>query len=458
MAYYHFVGLAGIGMSGLAQIVRARGAEAAGSDRYFDRGSLAERKAKLLAQGICVVPQDGSGVRPHVSHLVLSSAIEDANPDLIEARRLQITPIHRSALLASLFHDCRERIAVTGSFGKTTITAMIGWVLQEAGREPMVVNGGIMRNFESEQAIGNVAVGEGGAACIEADESDGTCINYRPTHGLITGFARDHKELAELQEIYSTFAANTSDRLILSVQAAASLFGLPGPRRITFGLQDGDLHARQVRFSGREVRFSVGGSRFRLRQIGPFSVFNALAAVAVLRELDVSDARIEAGLQTFTGIARHMELIGRVRGVRVFDDFAHNPSKIEAAIEAVRRAGARRVLAIFQPHGFAPARFMHRELAETFARALGGDDRAFLLPIYYAGGNAVEDISSEQLAEEARAQGAPVEALPDREALAVRLAELAREEDAILVMGARDDSLTDLCRDVATGLDYSRSA
>lgn len=452
MANYHFVGLAGIGMSALAQIVRARGDSASGSDRYFDSGALAERRAKLTAQGVRVFPQDGSGLKPEVTHLVLSSAIEETNPDLARARRLQISPIHRSALLASLFHGCKERIAVTGSFGKTTITAMIGWVLEWAGYRPMVVNGGVMRNFENDEQIGNAAPGDGGLACIEADESDGTCVRYRPTVGLITGFARDHKELDELQKIYSTFAEQSDDVLVLSVQAAASLFGLPGPRRVTFGLRDGDLRPRQLRFTPREVRFNVGKTRFRLRQIGPFSVFNALAAIAALRQLDVPDVRIESGLRSFEGVARHMELVGRVRGVRIFDDFAHNPSKIAAAIEAVRRAGARRVLAVFQPHGFGPARFMRRDLAEMFERTLGKEDRAFLLPIYYVGGSAVTDISSELLAEDALQHGAPVAAVPDREALLDRLLARAAEGDAILIMGARDYSLTDLCRSVAERL------
>lgn len=449
MANYHFVGLAGIGMSALAQLVRARGDAASGSDRYFDHGELAERRAKLIAQGIRVFPQDGAGVGPQVTHLVVSSAIEKSNPDLKLARRLQLAPLHRSALLASLFHDHAARVGVTGSFGKTTITALVGWTLHAAGQEPMVANGGIMRNFEDDEHIGNVACGRGNTAVIEADESDGTCVRYRPTIGLITGFARDHMEMSALHEVYSAFAQHTEHTLVLSVQAAASLFGLPGPRRVTFGLRDGDLRPRQVRFAGREVRFSIGSTRFRLRQIGPFSVFNALAAIAVLRELGVSDARIDAGLKSFTGVARHMELVGRVRGVRLFDDFAHNPSKIEAAFEAVRRAGARRVLAVYQPHGFEPARFMRVELVEMFTRTLGSEDRAFLLPIYYAGGTAIADISSETIAAEARAHGAPVEAVPDRNALMARLDETAANGDVVLVMGARDVSLTHFCRATA---------
>ncbi|MFH1518355.1 MAG: Mur ligase domain-containing protein [Pseudomonadota bacterium] len=456
MANYHFVGAAGIGMSALAQLVRAQGDRVSGSDRYFDLGRLPGRRAKLEAQGIRICMQDGSGVRPDVTHLVASSAIESDNSDLNRARDLNLVTIHRSNLLASLFHGCHRGVAVTGSFGKTSITAMIGWCLASAGQNPTIINGGIMRNFETEKYIGNAVVGDGTICCIEADESDGTCVKYRPDIGIITGLARDHKELDELHRIYSTFAANTTGALVLSEQAAASLFGLPGPRRITFGLRSGDLRAVQIRFGRREVRFNVGGTRFRMRQIGAYSVFNALAAITVLRELGLEDAQIEAGLRSFEGTARHMELVGYPRGIRIFDDFAHNPSKIEAALDGVRAAGAHRVLAVFQPHGFGPARFMRRDLVERFVRMLGDEDRVFLLPIYYVGGTAEKDISSADIAAEAAANGAPVEAVPDRASLVTRLAGIAREQDTILVMGARDDSLRDLCREIVVGLE-SRS-
>ena len=140
-------------------------------------------------------------------------------------------------------------------------------------------------------------------ACIEADESDGTCVNYRPSIGVITGFARDHKESAELHQLYSAFAGNTRQALVLSAQAAASLFGLPAPRRVTFGLREGDVRARNIRLGARDVSFQVGTTRFRLRQIGAYSVFNALASIAALRELGLSDGQIEAGLRSFEGIA-----------------------------------------------------------------------------------------------------------------------------------------------------------
>jgi UDP-N-acetylmuramate--alanine ligase len=139
--------------------------------------------------------------------------------------------------------------------------------------------------------------------------------------------------------------------------------------------------------------------------------------------------------------------------VRIFDDFAHNPNKIEAAVEAVRRARTKRVFAVFQLHGFGPARFMHRELCEALARTLTKSDRAFLLPIYYVGGTAAMDISAAAIAEEAAALGAPVESAADRPALIARLVELARPDDTILVMGARDDTLTDLCRQIAGAIE-----
>jgi len=439
-------------MSALAQLLCARGDTVSGSDRYFDTGQLEDKKAKLIAQGVKLYPQDASGISESITHIVRSTAIETDNPDLASAKKLGLTSVHRSSLLASLFHSNDNRIAITGSFGKTTITAMVGWALSSAGLDPSIINGGIMRNFETDRYIGNAVPGKASTICIEADESDGTCVKYRPTIGVITGLARDHKELAELQQIYATFSENTSDTLIVSVQVAASLFGLPGPKRMTFGLQDGDIRARSIRFTNREVRFNVGKMRFQMRQIGQYSVFNALATIAVMRQLGVSDARIEAGLRSFDGVGRHMELVDNVHGIRVYDDFAHNPSKISAAIEAVRAAGAKRVIGVFQPHGFGPARFMRTELAETFAQVLSDEDRIFLLPIYYVGGSAAQDISSADIANDATAMGAKVIAVSDRAALASHIADYVQTKDTILVMGARDDSLRTLCRDIATGL------
>lgn len=453
MAHYYFVGIAGIGMSALAQLVRAQGHAVSGSDRFFEQGQHLERRARLEAQGCRVFPQDGSGVTPEVTEVVISSAIEKGNADLDRAAALGLKTLHRSQLLADLFHARRRGIAVTGSFGKTTITGMIGWCLHSAGLKPMVVNGGIMRNFESDSLIGNACPGETEAACIEADESDGTCVNYKSSIGVITGLARDHKELDELQRIYAEFAANCRDALVVSPQIAALLIGRPGPRRVTFGLDGGIVRARQVRLGARDLRFNVGATRFVLRQIGDYSVFNALATIAALREMGVTDHSIEIGLRTFDGIGRRMELVDRVRKVRIYDDFAHNPSKVEAAVNAVRRAGARRVLGVFQLHGFGPARFMCNELVEVLARCLTREDRLCLLPIYYAGGTAARDISAEDIAEAARERGAPVRAVADRDALVAELAAEAAEGDTILVMGARDDTLTALCRALAAALE-----
>lgn len=453
MANYHFVGVAGIGMSALAQLARARGENVTGSDRFFDRGEMPDRRARLEAQGIGIFPQDGSAIRRDLTHLVVSTAIEDGNLDLARARELGLTTIHRSRLLANFFQECRRGVAVTGSFGKTTITALVGWGLACAGWKPMVVNGGVMRNFENEKLVGNAVPGDGQCACIEADESDGTCIAYRPSVGVITGAARDHKDLEELQRIYATFAANTRDALVLSPQVGAMLFGLPGPRRVTFGLRDGDVRPRRIHLGSRDIRFNVGDTRFTVRQIGSYSVFNALAAIAALREMGMSDHGIEAALRSFEGVGRRMELINRVRGVRIFDDFAHNPSKIEAAIDAVRHAGARRVLGVFQLHGYGPARFMRQELGEVFARCLSKEDRLYLLPIYYAGGTAAKDVSAAEIAADSAARGAPVRAVADRAELLALLNATAQEKDTILVMGARDDTLTGLCKEIATALE-----
>ena len=465
MSEYHFVGIGGIGMSGLAQVLRARGHGVSGSDRYRDMGMREELFAKLIRQGMTVVPQDGSGVREDTDFVIASSAIEEDNPDLAAARRRAKPVVLRADLLAELFHE-KPGIAVAGSFGKTTIAGLLSWILCQAGRDPLAIVGGIMRSFEDEDWIGNALPGSG-MACIETDESDGSVAAYHARIGVITGVTRDHKEHGELMDLFRTFAEQTEQTLVLGAESAdlaeltSSLSRGRGAGVITYGLSgSADLRADDVTNEGFGSRFRLGKREFRLPLCGRHNVENALAAIAAARAAGVDDDAIAAAIQSFRGMARRLEVIGEARGVRVIDDYAHNPAKVAAAIQAVRPL-SRRLIAVFQPHGFGPARFMREALTDLFAReapclrrsAAGTRNGSimFLLPIYYVGGTTQKDISSEDLARDAAEQGGDVRPV-SREQLIAAVREEAHEGDTVLVMGARDDSLTDLCRDIVAAL------
>ena len=449
MSTYHFVGAGGIGMSALAQVLLGQGHTVTGSDRYLDMGRSHPRLAKLRGMGVRLSPQDGSGVRDLTDCVVVSTAIEDDNPDLVRAGELGVSVAHRSDILADIFHGAADRVAVTGSCGKTTIVAMIGWLLSQAGLDPTVIDGGVMRNFERERGIGNVLAGSRDMCVIEADESDGSCVRFRPTVGVITAIARDHREKHELMVLYEQFAAGVETALILNADDPALAPLARDRQTLTYGFSPGaDVRGEGLELGPGGGRFRVGGQTCVVSAIGRHNIHNALAALAVRRALGLAE-RPCAALASFRGVERRMEVVGEAGGARVYDDYAHNPSKIAAAIEAARSAGASRVLAVFQPHGFGPARFMEDELVATLGGSLGADDRAWLLPIYYVGGTAKKDVSSERIASEARARGAPVRPMATRDELVDEIARDARSGDAVIVMGARDDTLTDLAKRIA---------
>jgi UDP-N-acetylmuramate--alanine ligase len=285
---------------------------------------------------------------------------------------------------------------------------------------------------------------------IEADESDGSLVRYAPAVGVILNLDKDHKEIAEVRAMFETFAARTREALVTG--DAPNLRGLRAGA-MTFGTGP----AADVR--GVAIELGPTGSRFRVDQVdctlplpGLHNVENALAALAAGRALGVPIAELAPGLASFRGVARRLERIGEARGVRVIDDFAHNPAKVRAAFAAVRLAEPKRILAVYQPHGFGPTRFLRRELVAAFEAAMAPADRLWLLEIFYAGGTATRDLSSSDLVGDLTARQVSAEFAPSRAELVARVAAEARAGDVVLVMGARDPSLPELCRAILAAL------
>ncbi len=425
-------------MSALAQVLLAQGCRVSGSDRYLDRGQdlpgFAEGLRpgtpvldKLRRAGVELVPQDGSGVRADSAGVVVSTAIEPDNPDVAAAGRLGIPIIHRATMLARLAHG-RETIAVTGTAGKTTVTGMIGFVLEQLGLDPMVVNGGAVLNWLNDQTVGNVRVGRGNTWVLEVDESDRSLLQFDPDWAVITNASRDHFELAEVELLFREFAGKTQR-------------GVVG--------WHGDAPYPPAEFqpvlSADGMSFAYRGTRFEAPVLGRHNAENALQSVLLCERLGLSLADVSRALKQFRGIQRRLEWVGRAGGVAVIDDYAHNPAKITAAWTALA-PHSKRVLAAWRPHGFAPLKLMMDDLAGAFARLAGPGDRVFILPVYYAGGSADQAVHSGMLVERLAKLGAPAEAVADFEALRRRLRELARPGDAILLMGARDPALPVVAR------------
>ncbi|HAH66683.1 MAG TPA: hypothetical protein DCL72_14690 [Rhizobiales bacterium] len=437
---FHYAGLAGSGMSALAQFQAMTGGRVSGSDRAFDRGEGARLRAQLDRLGIIVLPQDGSGLGPDCVALVVSTAVEDHVPDVAAARAKSIPIIHRSELLAYFVANHRS-IAVTGTSGKSTVTAMVFDILRGAGREPSVITGGDLPELVGQGLPGNAAAGSSDLLVVEADESDGSLVRYAPAIGVILNLQRDHKEMAEVATMFATLRARAREALV--VGDAENLDPFAGGA-LRFGLSArADTRGEDVALGPASSRFRVADTAFELPVPGAHNVANALAAIAACRAVGVPLEKMVAPLKGFTGIGRRFQTVGKARGIEVVDDFAHNAEKIAAAIRTARLR-SKRVLAIYQPHGYGPTRFLRSDFVTTFGRELAPGDRLWMLEVFYAGGTATRDFSAADIVAEIAGLGTKAEFAPSREWLVARIAAEARVGDLVLVMGARDPSLTEL--------------
>ncbi|WP_332679025.1 UDP-N-acetylmuramate--L-alanine ligase [Brevundimonas sp.] len=448
---YFFCGIGGSGMLPLAMIVQARGGRIEGSDRSRDQGRTPEKFAWLEAHGVTLHPQDGSGVTRAAQTVVATGAIEDTVPDIGAAKRAGARILTRPELLSQLFNAAPASIGVAGTSGKSTITGMIAWILHQAGREPTVMNGAVMRNFaDADHPFASALIGGPDLFVSEVDESDGSIARYDPTVAVVSNISLDHKSMEELRDLFGGFTGRAAKAVLnldnLETQALAQ--SLPNDKVITFALgeESATLNAHDLEPLPTGMRFSLtelGGAPLPvvLNVPGAHNVANALAALGAVRAIGVPLEQAVAALETFAGIRRRMEVVGTANGVTVIDDFAHNPDKIAATLKTLHAFDGR-LLILFQPHGFGPLRLMKDEFIDGFAGLLRADDVLLMPePVYY-GGTTDRSVGSEDIASGVRAAGRSAEALPTRDACGDRLVRLARPGDRIIIMGARDDTLS----------------
>ncbi len=457
---YFFVGVGGSGMIPLAMILAGRGAAIAGSDRTLDQGRLAPKFAALRALGIDLFPQDGSGIASSEQIVVASAAVEETVPDMAAATRVGAQRMRRADLLASLFNDSRVRIGVAGTSGKSTVTGMIGWMLHALGRDPTVMNGAVMKNFATaDRPFASALVGAGEAFVSEVDESDGSIALYSPDIAVLNNVSLDHKSLAELRTLFGDFAAKAS-RVIVNAgdpEAAALAATIGSDKRTTFAIEaEADLVARDLIPEPFAIRFTLEGEGrslpVRLSVPGRHNVANALAAIGAVVASGVPIEDAVRAIEGFVGLKRRFELVGEASGVTVIDDFGHNPDKIAATLDTLMAfPGALKLL--FQPHGYGPLKVMRRELVESLAARLRPGDELVLPDPVYHGGTTSREVTSADIVADLTAQGAPARHIPDRAAAAAHLVANAVPGDRIVVMGARDDTLSQLAADMLAALD-----
>ncbi|MDQ3470996.1 MAG: Mur ligase family protein [Pseudomonadota bacterium] len=458
-ASYFFCGIGGSGMLPLASILRASGARVAGSDRSLDAGRTANKFDYLRSLGIALTAQDGSGLVPGMT-LVTSAAVEDTVPDMVRARELDLPHLRRPELLARLLNQAHHSIAVGGTSGKSTVTGMIGWILHACHRQPTVMNGAVMKNFVTPSApFASAVVGDPELFVGEVDESDGSIALYQAEVAVLTNISLDHKEMGELRGLFAGFLT-AARKCVLNMddpEARALAESLPEGKSIGYGLDAPGtaVSARNIELQPAGATFTVDhqGERHevRLNVPGRHNISNAVAGIAAVSAIGVPVGEAAAALERFEGLRRRLETVGTAGGVTVIDDFAHNPDKIEATL-ATLRAHPGRLLLMFQPHGFGPITKMGEQLARSFADGMAADDRLYLPAPVYQGGTTERARGSDWLAGAVEAAGRIAEHIPERAAIGERLIADARPGDRIVIMGARDDSLSEFAAELVQRL------
>jgi UDP-N-acetylmuramate--alanine ligase len=455
---YFFCGIGGSGMTPLALIVQAKGGRVEGSDRALDQGRNGERFDFLRARGISLHPQDGSGVRRSSQILVTSTAVEETVPDVQAARRIGAAITTRARLLADLFNRATLSVGVAGTSGKSTTVGMIGWILHRAGKSPTIMNGADMKNFmDGGSPIASARVGDGGIFVSEVDESDGSIAYYEPRVAVVNNISLDHKSLDELRALFRDYIAK-AETVVLNLdnaETAAIAADVKPGQAMSYSLnsKQADLLASSPVRSPTGVAFRVTTrdtgetAEVTLKVPGLHNVANALAALSAAKACGVGLAEAAVHLGEFTGIRRRLEVVGSANGITVIDDFAHNPDKISATLETMH-AFPGRLLLMFQPHGYGPIRLMRDALVDCFAGGMRDDDVLVMPEPVYFGGTVDRSVGSRDIIGDIERRGRKAFAFADRTGCGDALVELARPGDRIVVMGARDDSLSVFAREL----------
>lgn len=435
----------------LALILMGQGISVSGSDRSFDQGRMLEKFSFLKDKGVSLFPQDGSGITRDYEALVVSGAIEQAIPDVKRAQEIGLSIVTRAELLSRLFNTAQTRVAVAGTSGKSTTTGMIGYVLHALGKNPTVMNGAVFRNFSnSENPYATALVGDSDLFVTECDESDGSIALYRPSIGVLNNIALDHKSMDELTSLFRSYLGASEQCVVNLDNPDARNLAREFPGK-TLGVGVSSLDARlgaeniALRPDGISCRIidrkNGSAAELNLNLPGAHNVQNAMSCLGVTTLLGISLADACAALASFSGVKRRLEVVGSQNGVTVIDDFAHNPDKIAATLSALKTFPGR-LLIMFQMHGFGPLKLMRRELGAAFQNHLRAEDILFMPEVLYLGGTADRSVTAQDFVRDLKSAGIDARWSQTRDQIAAALKSEAKAGDRIVVMGARDDTLS----------------
>ena len=431
-----FSGAAGNGISPLEQIMSLRGYQVSGSDQSFDLGKDLDRKQALEDVGIKIFPQDGSMITNDLEWLCVSAALNQSNPDIKKALLQNIPVKTRSDLLQEVFSEYKTGIAVGGTAGKTTTTAMIGYVLDTLGNR---------------KGISNYIYNDGDICVIEADESDGSIRKYHPFVGIINNISHDHTSMEKLFEYFRDFASHSSNLIVnLDCPNASQI---DHANRLTFSILNpkAEFFASSIKAINDGIEYTFRNQKFTLQLLGTFNVSNALATIAACSLVGINPLDTAQVLQGFKGIKVRLEKIGSAKGITVYNDFAHNPSKIEASLSALKSYPGR-IIAMYQPHTPFSAVNTGDEVAAAVAKVLAPEDIMIMQEIYELTPQDI-GISSANIINRIKQNGHNQALfLPHKEDTKRFVLNNVRSGDRIVIMGAHDNSLADFSREILTAI------
>jgi UDP-N-acetylmuramate--alanine ligase len=441
-----FIGIAGSGMSAIAQYLKGIGKNVSGSDRFFNAEEYNETKDKLESEGIACFPQDGTGITSATDLVVVSTAVEDTVVEVVKAKQLNIPIIRRSELLA-IIAASKKTIAIGGTSGKSTTTAMLFDILEYAGLQPSIISGAGLVSIIKQGKIGNAKVGAGEWLVIEADESDGSIVQYKPEIGLLLNIDKDHKEIEALLDIFKTYKENSKKFVVNQSHPLAGKFSQAIDQDFSWNDNNAGYKATDFLQEGLVISFKINGVPFKLNLVGRHNMENALAAATLAAQAGVPLATSAESLSRYEGIYRRNQVLGHKNGVWVVDDFAHNPVKCAAAIHSCQPI-APKVIAWFQPHGYGPTRFLRNDFVHEIAHVLRPEDEIWMSEIFYAGGTAVKDISANDLINDLKALNKPAFFIENRNEFLEAVRSHLTGNCVLLLMGARDPSLEQFAKEV----------
>ncbi|MBI5075958.1 MAG: hypothetical protein HZB62_12430 [Nitrospirae bacterium] len=441
-----FSGIAGSGVSAIAGFMADRGHVVIGSDRLFDSCPDHPVKKRLEANHIRIVTQDGKGFDRTLDFAVFSTAVERSNPDYLMAQEIGLLIKTRPEYLAEIVSEYKT-IAIAGTSGKSTTSGMLAFLMHRLGMQPNFIGGGRVKQFRTEKNPGNYLASNSEQLVIEACESDGSIVNYLPEHTVLLNLDLDHHAIAETGVMFEILSDNTSGIVLLNADDW-NLKLCKIRNAVTFSIDKAsDYQAVDIRYLPLNTTFSVYGQDFMLSLPGRHNLYNALACIALLAETGIALKEIAAVLPDFIGIERRFDIHLNNGRHLVIDDYAHNPHKIQSLMQTMQGI-SKKVCYIFQPHGFGPTRLMKDGYIQAFIDRLRDTDRLIVLPIFYAGGTAAKDISSADIAAPIKASGMDALAVIDRDTVF----DVFGEYDTYVVLGARDDSLSDFAEEISKKL------